>query len=209
MKVLAFDCETTDKNPQTCGLITLSGAIVIDSVVTEYFDFKMRPFQDDSITEEALEINKVTRAEIEMYPEPTHVMKKHILPMFDQYVRKFDKKDKFFPFGYNVGFDITVLDSFFRKCGQRYGSGSYQNWASLDLMQSVNVMLFTGTLPDSLPNRKLGTIAKHFNVPIQAHIGLSDIKATLKIAQHITKYAQFSNLDCKVVRRNAISLPNL
>ncbi len=201
-KVIAFDCETTGINPEAYALITISGAIVIEGVVQEYFDFKMAPLPNDQVTAEALEVNCLSVEEIDKYPDPIITLHRDVLPMLDKYINKYDKKDKFYPFGYNVGFDQNFFNTWVKKCGIKYGVGSYMHWCSLDLMQVVNVLEYTGVLPDSLPNRKLSTIAAHYGVPLEAHVGLSDIKATLLLGQMITKYARFENIECDILRQN-------
>ena len=88
---LPFDCETTgtykarykddysiDESIPTSAMVTISGAIIKDMEVKEYFDFRMRPFEGAHISSEAL---KVTGFKIEGedsimdWPDPSKAMK--------------------------------------------------------------------------------------------------------------------------------------
>jgi len=94
----------------------------------------------------------------------------------EKYVDKYDKKDKFYSAGYNVRFDLDFLQSFFMKRGNKFGTGSYQNWRAIDVMQIVHYMDYRNKI--NLENYKLATICNHFGIDIKAHDSMQDIRAT-------------------------------
>jgi len=105
--------------------------------------------------------------------------------MIEEHVDKYDKMDKFYPAGYNVRFDLDFLQSFFHKRGNRYGTGSYQNWRAIDVMQYVHFMDYSGKL--SLNDYKLKTVCEHFGIEIIAHDAMSDIRATRNLLKILLK----------------------
>ena len=119
MKKLYFDVETTGTNPEKHGLIQFSGIIEINGEIKEKFDFNIKPFESDLIEEKALIVNNKTKEEIKSFPEPNFI-KKEIITIFDKYIDKYNREDKFIPIGYNVSFDINFLITFFKKLNDNY-----------------------------------------------------------------------------------------
>jgi len=179
MKVMLIDTETTGLSAYKNGIHQLAGIIKIDGKVEEKFNYKIRPFPKDEIDEEALKVSGVTKEQIMAYPEPTSV---HMVftKMMEKYVDKFKKEDKFHLAGQNVPFDAGFLNSFFRKCGDKY-YGSWFNWDHIDLRYLAAVLRFAGFLP--VENLKLETLAKHFKLEFngKAHDAMADIEMTDEI----------------------------
>ena len=174
-KTLFFDVETTGLNVERCSIIQLSGIIDIGGEIKEEFNFFIAPDPNADISDEALEITGKTRKEIQGYPSAKDVYSQ-FLEILDRHVNKYDKTDKFYPAGYNVRFDLEFLQSFFKKCGNEWGSGSYQNWKAIDVMQLAHFLCYDQKL--NLENYKLQTLCSHFGIEIIAHDALSDIRAT-------------------------------
>lgn len=177
MKILYFDTETTGRDPIKNGLIQLSGIIEVDGRVEEEFNFKVAPFETDEIDDEALKVNGITREQLKSFTSPrkTFVL---IEQLFNRYIQRFDKTDKFYPAGYNVRFDIDFLNQFFKKNFNDY-FGSYCNWRSIDAFPLVHYLNYRGYF--SLSNYKLSTICDYFEIKIQAHDAMSDIRATREL----------------------------
>lgn len=82
--------------------------------------------------------------------------------------------------GYNVGFDIAHIKALFERNGYRLED--YFMDPIADVFLQVKKACIQKALP-YLPDRKLGTIAKHLGVKLEnAHDALADIKATREIA---------------------------
>lgn len=177
MKVLYFDTETTGLDKDKNGLIQISGIIEIDGVVTDSFNFKIAPFEKDIIEPDALKVNKTTIEEILTYPKP-NIVYSQLLQLFDKYIDKYNKDDKFFPAGYNIKFDLEFLSSFFKKNNNLY-FGSYCNWHGIDGLSLVHYMEYLGGL--KLKNYKLGTLCEYFDIQLNAHDANEDITATREL----------------------------
>src|SRR5690606_5049961 len=107
--------------------------------------------------------------------------------LFDTYIDKYDKNDKFYPAGHNVQFDLDFLQEFWKKYGDQYGTGSYQNWRALDSRVMAHFLIMAGKLPE-LENMKLATLCNHFDIPINAHDAMSDITATRLLIRKMMEF---------------------
>lgn len=175
MKYLYLDTETTGTDPKKHDIIQLAGYIVIDGKLKEEFNLKCQPKDYTTIEEEALKINKNTVDDLRKLQKPEDMLKEFI-SILAKYVDKYDKTDKYTPVGYNVRFDLDFLQEFFKKNGEAYGTGSWQNWRVIDPLFLVYYM--AGKKEIELENYKLETVCKHFGIELEAHDAMADIKAT-------------------------------
>lgn len=178
---LYMDCETTGTDKNVHSMWQWAGLIEKNGQVVDELEVKCHPFNMDNIEEGALTTCGVTREELAQLPPPSHMHSK-IVRFFDKHVSKFDKKDKMRIIGYNVGFDVDFMYSFFKKMGDNYlgsyikaGTGEY-----FDVLHYIGMLWRMGYLPT--PDKKLGTMCKYFNIPIKAHDALSDIHGTRQLA---------------------------
>lgn len=179
MKVLYIDTETTGLDPVKNGILQISGIIEIDGQVKEEFDIKMQPMTGDVVEEKALAVTGTTLEMIHGYQSGTEGYNA-IIKMFDRYIEKYDKMDKFQVVGYNVRYDMDMLKAWFTKNGNSF-MGSYMGWQPFDVMAVCHMLKYMGKL--SLPDYKLSTLCAHFGIAIQAHDALSDIRATKMLAE--------------------------
>ncbi len=112
-KLLLFDAETTGIQHWRHCIHQLSGAVVIDDVIVEYFDFKIRPHEKAAIDETALKISNVTLEQVRLYPHRT-VQFNAFKALLAKYIDPYNPADKFFLLGYNNSwFDNEFLRNFF------------------------------------------------------------------------------------------------
>ena len=119
MKLCYLDCETGNTDPKTGALLQIAGIIEINGKETGRFSYYLKPFENDIITNEALNIIKITKHQIDTDPkfQIPHNVYQTLIKGFSKYVNKYDKKDKFHLVGYNSHhFDMEFLRSFFQKC---------------------------------------------------------------------------------------------
>jgi len=178
MKVLWFDTETTGLDSVKNDIIQIAGIVEINGEVKEEFNIKCQPFSYDNISSDALDVHGITIDEIKKF-QTSIDGKRQFVSILDKYVNKFDKMDKFTPAGQNVKFDVGFLRDWFIKNGERYGSGSYHNYHMIDTACLARIMTFEGVIETD--NHKLETLAKRYNIKIDAHNALSDIQATRNV----------------------------
>lgn len=185
MKTLYFDVETTGLRPFKNEIVQLSGIIEIDGVVKETFNLRAKPEKLDTIQDSALKVIGFTKEELANFGERRD-MYDQVIDLFDKYVNKFDKNDKFTPVGYNVSFDMGFLRSFFLEFNDKF-LGSYIYNGEVDVLQLVNILQHKGII-ETLENRKLETLCRFHNIEINAHDALSDIEATRELYLSMSKY---------------------
>lgn len=176
MKRLFFDTETTGTSSNAT-IFQIAGYIEIDGKVIETFDIKSAPFPDSEINPEALEVTGVTLEQIQKYQEPKQAYKE-LINIFDKYIDKYNKEDKFDIIGHNVKFDIEKIITWSKKCGDNY-IGSYLNWKRIfDTLAFTQCLKVAGIIPET-ENNKLSTLCKEFGLNLDhAHDAMYDIEAT-------------------------------
>lgn len=181
MKLFLFDLETTGTDAVRNGIHQISGKVIIDGVVRQTFDFKVRPKDGAEYDPEALRIGNVTKEQLEAYPSMREVFPQVIL-MLDQYVNKFDKGDKFFLVGFNNShFDNGMFRQWFTDNGFKY-FGSYFWSNSFDCM-----VLATPYLCDrraSMQDFKQSTVATALGITIDPS-KLHDASYDIELCQAI------------------------
>lgn len=183
MKILFIDTETGGLS-QNSALIQLSGIVQIDKTEAEVFNFYVKPFPNSEVTDEALAIQNRTREEVETFEDEEIVFQKFI-SILDKYIDKYDKNDKFILAGYNVNFDKEVLNRFFRRNKNNFFF-SYVQGAVLDPLYMITPLQLLNKIP-VLDNNKLETWCEYFNISLDAHDSLEDIKATKKLARELMR----------------------
>jgi len=155
--------------------------------VVQEVEFKCRPGKfwcdgqllDDEITDKALEISGESEGEILSWPDPIGQYNKFKATL-ERFVNRYTKTDKFVLAGYNVNFDDQFLREWFKKAGDKY-YGSYFFWPKRDVQTYLSEHIAEHGL--RLPDYKLETVCNHFQIPIEAHDAMSDIKATRSLYQ--------------------------
>jgi DNA polymerase-3 subunit epsilon len=182
MKLFWFDTETAGLDPKLNGILTLSGFIEIDGKRVEDINLKMKPFPHQVIEDSALKINGITREEIATFPDPLEAHAQ-LKAFFAKYVnsRLFPKPEfyKLIPAGYNVQFDINMLDEFYKNCKDTYLWGSL-DYHKLDVMALSCAAAIKGNInPKGL---KLTAVAENLEIAmVGAHDARCDIETTKKV----------------------------
>lgn len=175
IKLLYFDVESTGVDPIVNDIIQISGIVEINDEVKEEFNFRVQPHSYENISKEALEVNGITIEQMKEYPTPQETLSK-LIKIFDKYVFKFNKSDKFFPVGHNIRFDIDFLFQFCKKCNFNY-LGSYLDYHKADTMGLLMSLMIARKIPVS--GIKLVNACEENNIELlSAHDALADIRAT-------------------------------
>jgi len=183
IKKIYFDCETTGTNPIKNGIIQIAGIIEINNEEMRSFNIKIKPFESDVIEQEALDISGITLENIKGFEDPKTAYNS-IVNLFDNYIDKYDKYDKFIVCGYNVRFDIDFLKEFFIKNGNDYLFSYFGK--PKDPFPVIQYLSAIGKI-DSV-NNKLSTICEYFKIDIRnAHDAMADIRATKSLIEKLDK----------------------
>ena len=132
-KIIWIDTETTGTTEKH-GVIQFTAKVVVNNTALDSIDMKIQPFKEDLISDEALEVNKITREELfsseRFTPQQAY---KAIIGICQKHIDKFDKKDKFIWKGFNSRFDMDMTRALFTKCGDKY-FGSWFWFPPADIM---------------------------------------------------------------------------
>lgn len=175
MKILYFDVETTGLDPIQNDIVQLAGLIENNGVVEEEFDIKMQPLNYDTIDKDSFRITGLSVEKLKTYPKSNESFEK-FLDILSKYIDRYNKADKLYSCGYNIHFDLEFLSKLAIKNNYEY-LGAFLNWRRLDPLTMLHLMDFQGKI--KLPDYKLETVCKHFNIPLnESHNAIEDIRAT-------------------------------
>jgi len=179
-KLLFIDTETTGLDSDKNDIIQVAGIIEINKEVKEEFNFNVQPKNWDTIEESALKVNKITLEEMKLFPtlDDTH---SKLIKVFEKYINRYDKNDKFTVIGQNISFDTKFLRSFFKNCNDKY-FGSFINFKEIDLMTLTWWLNSIGLI--DVANLKLEDTAKSLGFTYDAHNALEDVRMTRKVYYH-------------------------
>ena len=92
-KILYIDTETGGVDFQNSALIQLSGIIEIDGIEQERFNFYVKPFGNSIVTDEALQVQGRTFADLatDKYIDEK-IVYRDFVAILDKYIDKYDKK---------------------------------------------------------------------------------------------------------------------
>ncbi len=183
-KILHFDVETTGVDAVKNDVIQFAAIIEVEGSVVEEFEIKMQPHSYDNISPKAIETHGITIEKMKRFEDPCVAWAK-ITALFGRHIDKYNKSDKFFPAGYNCHFDLDFVNQLSKKCGDKY-FGSWMNWRFLDPLPMLYIKFFQGEI--DLPDYKLETVCKYYDIDIKAHDALSDIRATREVLKILMGY---------------------
>lgn len=179
-KIFFCDVETTGTTPSENGIIQIAGIVQIDGEVIHEVNRKVKPFEDDVIMDEALEVTGYTRDKIASFEEPDFVYRT-LTEYLEKHIDKYDSKDKFHFVGYNANFDSNFMRAWFRKNDDPY-YGSYFFYPAIDLMQLVAIRYMKHR--HKFENYKLLTVCEAMGMDVdedKAHDAMYDIELTQKL----------------------------
>lgn len=112
--ILAFDCETGGLEPEEADILTLYLAILdSDYKLIEDLDLKLKPdgrlpmVGAEALKKNGIDLDKhLSNPDIITYPEA--IVK--IIALFEKYHGKIGKSNNITPLGYNVDFDIKMMN---------------------------------------------------------------------------------------------------
>lgn len=185
MKIFWFDVETGGLDPLKNPIIQLAYVVEIDGVERESGQITSSGFEGCTLEDKALEVNGYTRDQIAEYSTERE-MYGRLTKVFEKYVNRFDKNDKFIAAGYNVQFDMKFLREVWNRCGDKY-FGSWFFFSAIDPSAIVPFLQYAEVLPE-LPRLRLIDVAEFFKVSREgAHDAFEDIRMTIDVTKEIMK----------------------
>ena len=186
-KLLYFDTETGGLNPELNPVLSLSGCIYnlnkdLGQYESEEFNFFTSPPSDYVIEASALTVNNMTLDFIRQQESYSQTYEK-LVNLFDKYIDKYNRNNKFTLIAYNSDFDVSFLEAFFKYHKNNF-LFSYISHYTIDVYELVKHVYYLYNLP--LENLKLSTVCKYFGIEHKAHISMSDVHATLQLYNKLT-----------------------
>jgi DNA polymerase-3 subunit epsilon len=155
-KIMFIDVETTGTDYRKNAMIQLAGIITIDGIEQESFDFKIKPFENKEIVDEALVVTGTTREILNTYEEPIIIFKK-LTDILNRYIDKFNREDKFHLVGYNCELDDDFLRQFFLDNKDPY----FGSWFYFPPIDVCNLIAYKfRKIRYTIPGFKLMVLAK-------------------------------------------------
>jgi len=179
--ILWIDIETTGLKASINGIIQLACIIEDDenNIVDEILiNINPDTYGKIAISYEALVINGKTENEIKTYTHSKIAIKEFI----DFIYKNVPKGTQFQLAGYNTPFDRSFIMEWFKY--EKIPLYPIINYKDLDVLVLVRFADYYNLIPKT-ENHKLGTMCRHFNIPILEHNALSDIKATYELSNKI------------------------
>jgi len=170
----------------------MSGIIEVNGEQKHQFDFRVAPFPQDVISEEALAIGGVTEAQIREHKSPREIYKV-LITLLSKYVDRYDRNDKFTMVGYRVDFDDQMLRSWFKKLGDQY-YGSWFSGYRLDVYALVCYLNLLGKMPTKSGKLRQEDVADLLGMEYDAHNSLEDVRITRKLLYKFTEMFGYGGL---------------
>lgn len=184
MKICFLDTETTGLDPNRHAIIEVG--YIIDYVMgsnnvdTRHEDcFKMRPHDGAEISQGAIDVHGYSEDELKAFPSPD-IQHANFTRTLSRFVDKFNRRDKLYFVGYNAGFDLSMMYSWFRAVGDNY-CGSWFFSPPIDVATIVALNSFD--CRPKMPNFRLETVARHEGIikdgdDVKFHSALDDVRVT-------------------------------
>jgi DNA polymerase-3 subunit epsilon len=187
MEVLFIDCETggADGVSPQCdyALVQLSAIIEIDGKEVDCIDLKMKPYGKRIVTPKALGIQGRTMEEVDGFDDP-----KGCFVRFKNFLarRPASKQNRYIMAGYNADFDCRFISEWFKDMsGGPYEYWNYMQFSPIDVLSILRIMRHYKMI--DIPDTKLGTVCKFFEIEFNAHDSMSDIRATRQLTNIIVE----------------------
>lgn len=182
MNILWLDTETGGLIPGRNPVLTLACLMEVNGKVQQELYLKLKPLPGQVLEDKALEVNGITRQEIER----DHGDPMAALLELRNCVRRHTGGLRVLPAGHNVNFDLDHL----RELSKRVDVPLPFEYHKLDTMALGLLLQRCGHI--SVPNVKLGTLADYYGISLAAHNALEDVKATRQVFLEITKRLTYS-----------------
>lgn len=185
MTFVCIDTETTGLDCKKNCIWQVSGLVYKDGVIKEEFNYLMKPFYGEPVSEQLSEKLHIYQEVLDTYPD-----QKLAYDSFNEMMKKYTKnefgrREKVVLLGYNIRFDMDFLTEWFKFNKNEYGLRNYFYFPHIDVMNLASVYLLLER--PFLKNFKLSTVyEKVFSKPLEnAHNANCDALATWELFEKI------------------------
>lgn len=178
MNMLWLDVESTGLYADKHDIVQFACIPVINGVEQPSFNEFCKPINWGAIQQEAINVHGITVDQMKTFQTPAEMCEKLV-----QYLDSFGVQ--FTIAGFNVSFDRKFLSQFFIKQGR---SADFLRLFALSTHDTYHRVKKIGKKELGTENLKLATLAKHYNIDIQAHDALSDIAATIEVDAEVASH---------------------
>lgn len=188
------DVETTGNNPKYHAIVEIAGIIEVDGVVTEQYQYFVRPHKGAHVNGRVLAMIGKTPEEVAGYPPAEEVFKK-IRSLYQRYVGP-GGPFKMSLCNHRTKFDYDFLRAFF----ERFGCRNFKEMVSLDFRDTAaetRLLSAAGVL--SLPDYHLETIAGFWGIKYRPHSAYQDMLTARRIFKIHDRIMSQSNIKEKMI----------
>lgn len=173
-----IDVETTGLDPKAYSIIQLSG-IIRNGEEEKSFDFRIKPYKNETITESASSKTGLTQEIIETYPDQIEAYNA-FMSLLKEFGVGSSYKNKAYFVGYNSDFDMSFLRDWF-EFNNNTRFGYYFWWPDIDVARMAALYFMGGR--HLIGGFKLVDVYRYiFNEDFEnAHDAMSDIMATKRL----------------------------
>ena len=189
---VVYDLETTGRDPLTCEPIEIAAKIYhgrsLEAIPEATFSMLCKPSADVIVEQEALDVNKITREQLEQ-ASPISI----VFPKFVEFVSKYNteagsKWGAPIAAGHNiVNYDNVIIKRMLEKFGKKKSDTVlFNNMFSVDLM---NLSYWWFHNDKGLPSYKLDSLREYFGIDKSgAHRALKDVEDCGAIIMRFLKF---------------------
>lgn len=184
-KLCYIDVETTGLNANKHGIVQLAYIIEINGEVEARGSYKINPLtynKPKELDQQALEINGITRGELECYPNQYEAFKEFKL-MLNNYI---STEEKLTFVAYNSQFDIKFVQAWFND-NKSNDYGRYFTYKDLDVFALVKYLVYCGYFA-TLKSHSLAAICGYYDITFNSHDAVADIEATRDLHLKLCKF---------------------
>lgn len=180
MKRLFIDIETTGLSPNKNSIVEVSGIVDIGGNIEKEFTVYIKPEVGEKFDQNALKVIGKTPTELIARGEEIPIAKKRLESIWEEFVNKFDKKDKFFFYAYNSPFDYRFLRRFWERQDDKY----FRSWfwfPDICIMRLAAEDFMGFQRPKDF---KLASVARFLEVGVnegELHTGICDVRTAREI----------------------------
>ena len=177
-KLCFVDAETTGLKTEVNSIFELAMIIDIDNKMIARFCQNASPYEDDEISQEALEVTEKTEEEIRSYENTQQDLFELAHGFLTEHVDVFNPEDKLFFVGYNAYFDYRFMRALWEEQQDQY-FGSIFWFPYIDMMSIVGWATLKERVEMNLPNFKLYTVARALGLDVKEsnlHTAMYDVR---------------------------------